>query len=62
MSRTYLFGKLPEPVPGCTYGKYWSWYIRGYGRHLFKLSMQELPEDLPKDPWWVEGSEPEELP
>lgn len=59
--RVYLFGKLVDPYPGCNYGKYWNWYLKGYGRGLFKAAIQELQEDLPSDPWWT-GNDPDPLP
>lgn len=61
MPRKYTFDKLNKPYPGCRYGKYWAWSVREYGRWLFKIAIQEAPEDLKPDPW-ESGNEPLPLP
>jgi hypothetical protein len=55
MARIYQFDKLKEPEPGCSYGKYWLWSVKKYGRYFFRLAIQEHQDDLAPDPWWTQG-------
>lgn len=49
--RKYEFYKIPEPAPGCTYGKYWNYRIRSHGRSVFKMAIQAHWSELGDDPW-----------